>query len=72
MWTALKPMIAPRASGPGMRTPGDQYGWSIRPSEPAGTVRASSSKSTSGAIPRSAASATSRSPNSRLNHSTIQ
>ena len=29
MWTSPKPMIAPFASGPGMRTPGDQYGWSV-------------------------------------------
>ena len=45
-------MIAPFASGPGIRTPGDQYGWRVSPIEPAGTARTSSSKRTSGAMPR--------------------
>ncbi len=65
-------MIAPFASGPGMRTPGDQYGWSVRPIDPAGTLATSSSNRTSGATPSVSALATSAAANSRLNHSTIQ
>jgi hypothetical protein len=49
-------MIAPLPSGPGSRSPGDQYGCKVRPIEPGGTEAISSSSSDSALTPRSAAS----------------
>ena len=72
MWTSPQPITAPLASGPGIRTPGDQYGWRTRPIEPGGVTATSSSNSDSVSTPSAAARATSAAPNSRLNHSIIQ
>ena len=59
MWTSPKPIIAPFASGPGIRTPGVQVGWMSRPIEPGSVARTRSSNSASGAIPSASAWATS-------------
>ena len=65
-------MIAPLPSGPGSRSPGDQYGCKVRPIEPGGTEAISSSSSDSALTPRSAASTCSAWANSFLNQLTSQ
>ena len=73
MWTSPQPMTAPFASGPGTRTPGDQYGWSMQ-AHRAGRGRGDELVEQRLGVHAelAGARATSAPPNSRLNHSIIQ